>query len=113
MITSITLPKVKTSFGSLTGTPGSIIFKRVNIDGLSVPVTHTLHSRYAGCSTLLEDSVREGGSKIALSASSFVYLGRNVSSTTPALANTSRAGLTLYCSRISRTATASLRFSRR
>ena len=63
MITSITLPKVKTSFGSLTGTPGSIIFKRVNIDGLSVPVTHTLHSRYSGCSILLADSVREGGSK--------------------------------------------------
>ena len=78
-----------------------------------MPATHTLHSRYAGCSTLLADSVREGGSKIALSASSFVYLGRNVSSTTAVLANTSRAGLTLHCSRISRTATASLRFPRR
>jgi hypothetical protein len=60
---SITLPKVKTSFGSLTGTPRSIIFKRVNIDGLSVPVTHTLHGRYSGCSTPLADSVREGGKK--------------------------------------------------
>src|SRR5208283_5564654 len=101
MIISITLPKLRTSIGTWTGTSRWTIFGRANIDGLS-RVSHPIRFVAAARgdppgAPPVPLVLREGGGQ-SRGLTILRYLGMNVNNPTTALASTSSAGLILYCS---------------